>query len=150
MNHVFTRVNHRYSSGFRFCVYPLGVSVAPKPNRQTNRKKLHDWSPSFIHMLPIKRCHASINVGLSRCREQTRCRSVYLWAAAGTEGSSALVSAGSVLGPGWRTADSSETKQTNTKSFSCRLQTHKPWSSRVCASETSGFLMAASIKLQST
>lgn len=55
-----------------------------------------------------------------RIVEQTRTRSecvsgcLYLWAAAGTEGSSALVSAGSVSEPDWHTLDSSETKQAQT------------------------------------
>lgn len=39
-------------------------------------------------------------------RTESRCH--YLWAAAGTEGSSAPVSEGSVSAPGWHTADSSE------------------------------------------
>lgn len=57
-------------------------------------------------------------------RKESQCH--YLWAAAGTEGSSAPVSEGSVSAPGWHNADSSEKERRRRKCcLYTRLQNHK-------------------------
>lgn len=77
-----------------------------------------DFSPKF-HSHAVNKRAPWFNkpFDLHRADDCSECVSgcLYLWAAAGTEGSSALVSAGSVSEPGWHISDSSKTKQTDTE-----------------------------------